>query len=155
MYSFFSLFEDQVSRSRGGEIGLVWCLGRSCCSESDFWQEELFCIANHSAASQLFGDRISAPCPQHAVDPRRAQKRTPWGHTGCVFNRNPMGKFWSVISLVYKWRHHFSTSTAWYCYPKQLALNVAFVLTYPCIFYPWVYIQNVQGYVIMILLNAM
>jgi hypothetical protein len=28
----------------------VWCLGRSCCSELDLWQEELFCIANHSAA---------------------------------------------------------------------------------------------------------
>jgi hypothetical protein len=59
---FFSLFENEASRSRGGEIGLVWCLGGSCCSESDLWQEEIFCIANHSAASQLFGDRISAPC---------------------------------------------------------------------------------------------
>jgi hypothetical protein len=56
-------------------------------------QEELFCIANHSAASQLFGDRISAPCPRHAVAPRRAQKRPPRTYTGCVFNRNPAGTF--------------------------------------------------------------
>ena len=63
VFLFFLLFENQASRSRGCEIGLVWCLGRSCYSESDFWQEELFCIANHSAASQLFGDWISAPCP--------------------------------------------------------------------------------------------
>jgi hypothetical protein len=26
---FYCFFENQVSRSRGGEIGLVWCLGRS------------------------------------------------------------------------------------------------------------------------------
>jgi hypothetical protein len=63
VFLFFLFLKNQVSRSRGGEIGLVWCLGRNCCSESDFWQEELFCIANHSAASQLFGDRIFAPCP--------------------------------------------------------------------------------------------
>jgi hypothetical protein len=84
-----------VSRSRGGEIGLVWCLGRSWWSESELclWLEEVFCIANHLAASQLFDDRISAPCPRHAVDSRRAQKRHPRGHTGCVFNRNLASKF--------------------------------------------------------------
>jgi hypothetical protein len=27
---FFLFFENQVARSRGGEIVLVWCLGRSC-----------------------------------------------------------------------------------------------------------------------------
>ena len=63
VFLFYLFFENQASRSRGGEIGLVRCLGRSCCSESELWQEELCCIANHSAASQLFGDRISAPCP--------------------------------------------------------------------------------------------
>ena len=88
-FSFF--FENQGSRSRDG-IGLVWFLGWSCSSESDLWQEELFRIANHSAASQLFGDRISAT----SVDPRRAQKRPPRGHTGCVINRNLAGKFGTV-----------------------------------------------------------
>jgi hypothetical protein len=72
-------------------------LGRSCYSESDLLQEELFCIADHSAASPLllplFGDRISAPGPRHAVAPRRAQKRSPRAYTGCVFNMNPTGKF--------------------------------------------------------------
>ena len=67
VFLFYFFFENQASRSRGGEIGWVWCLGRSCWSESDFWQGELFCIANHSAASQLFVDRISAPCPWHTV----------------------------------------------------------------------------------------
>jgi hypothetical protein len=61
IFLFFLFYENQASRSRGGEIGLVRCLGRSCFSESELWQEELFRIANHSAASTLFGDRISAP----------------------------------------------------------------------------------------------
>jgi hypothetical protein len=43
VFLFYFFFENQASRSRGGEIGLVWCLERSCLSESDFWQEELFC----------------------------------------------------------------------------------------------------------------
>ena len=92
VFLFFLFFENQASRPWGGEIGLVWCLGRSCCSESELWQEELFRIANHSAASQLFGDRISAT----SVDPRRAQKRPPRGHTGCVINMNLAGKFGTV-----------------------------------------------------------
>jgi hypothetical protein len=45
VFLFFLFFENQASRSRGGEIGLVWCLGRNCCSESELWQEELFCVA--------------------------------------------------------------------------------------------------------------
>jgi hypothetical protein len=80
-----------------GEIWLVRCLGRRCCSESELWQKELFCIAKHSAAWQLFGDRISAPCPRHAAAPRsRAQERSPGCETGCVFDGNPTGKFGSV-----------------------------------------------------------
>ena len=63
---------------------------------TDLWQEELFCIADHSAASQFFGDRISAPCPRHVVAPRTAQKRPPGCQTGCIFNRNPASKFGSV-----------------------------------------------------------
>jgi hypothetical protein len=50
-------------------------------------------IANHSAASQLFGDRISAPGPRHAVASRKAKKRPPRAYTRCVFNRNTAGKF--------------------------------------------------------------
>ena len=30
VFLFYFFFENQASRSRGGEIGLVWCLGRSC-----------------------------------------------------------------------------------------------------------------------------
>ena len=93
IFLFFSLFWKSGVTFVGGEIGLVRCLGRSCCSESELWQEELFCIANHSAASQLFVDRISAPCPWHAVAPRRAQKRPLRGNTGCVIVLKVAGKF--------------------------------------------------------------
>jgi hypothetical protein len=59
----------------GGEVMCSTdCAGldRRFFSESEFMQEELFCITDHSAASPLFGDRISAPGPRHAVAPRRA-----------------------------------------------------------------------------------
>jgi hypothetical protein len=78
VFLFFLFWKSGVTFA-GGKIGLVWCLSWSCWSESVLWQEELFCIANHPASSQFFGDRISAPCPQHAVVPRRAQKQTSAG----------------------------------------------------------------------------
>ena len=92
MFSF-SFWKSSVTLSWRGGIVLVSCLGRtrSCCANRDKWTAKLFCIANHSATSQLFGDRISAPCPGHART--WAQKRPPRAYTGFVFNRNYAGKF--------------------------------------------------------------
>ena len=90
-------FGVRASRSWSYEIWLsiVWRLGWSWCSKAGEWTAKLFCIANHSAASQLFVDRISAPCPWHAVAPRRAQKRPLRGNTGCVIVLKVAGKFGS------------------------------------------------------------
>ena len=86
--------QNEVFVSSGRrEIGLVWCLGRNSCSKSDKWTAKLFCIASHSAASRLSGNRISAPCPQHTVAPRRAQKHPSRAYVGCVFEMNATGKF--------------------------------------------------------------
>ena len=74
-------FGVRASRSWSYEIWLsiVWRLGWSWCSKAGEWTAKLFCIANHSAGLQVFGDLISLPCRGRAAAPRKAQKRPP-GH---------------------------------------------------------------------------
>jgi hypothetical protein len=85
-------------------------------------------IANHSAASQLFGDRISAPCPRHAVAPRRAQKRPPGCQTGCVFNGHIRIALSLVLHLKRKGKNKLIT---WVCANSARARIARFTRAIP------------------------
>jgi hypothetical protein len=61
---------------------------------------KILCVANHSAASRLFGDRISAQGPRHAVAPRRAQNAL-CGPIPGVFLTRTLRVNLDPLSLVY------------------------------------------------------